>query len=338
MEHPAMIVPMIVRRSLAALVCLFVAGAAQAQTQTKVTFGTDWLAEAEHGGFYQALATGLYKKHGLDVTIRMGGPQNNPPQQIAAGVVDFQLSSGSFAALAMVQQDIPVVAVAAFFQKDPQVLISHPGAGADTLEAMKGRPVMISAAARTGYWLFLKAKYGFTDDMIRPYAFSMASFLADPKAIQQGFVSSEPYQIEKAGGVKPVVTLLADNGFANYSNVILAQAKTVRERPAVVQAFIDASIEGWASYMKDPSAGNALIRKENPDMTQDVLDNAVKVMREYGIVDSGDSKTLGLGAMTEARWKSMFETMAAAGLYKPDMDFKKAYTLQFVNKRVGMAP
>ena len=318
-------------------VILLMAGSA-VHAQTKVVFGTDWLAEAEHGGFYQALAAGMYKKHGLDVTIRMGGPQNNPPQQIAAGVVDFQLSSGSFAALAMAQQDIPVLAVAAFFQKDPQVLISHPGTGADTLEAMKGRPVMISAAARTGYWLFLKAKFGFTDEMIRPYAFSMAPFLADPRAIQQGFVSSEPYQIEKAGGVKPVVTLLADHGFANYSDVILVQAKTVKEHPETVRAFIEASIEGWAAYMKDPSMGNALIRKENPDMTQDVLDNAVKVMREYGIVDSGDSKTLGLGAMSDARWKSMFDTMAAAGLYKADMDYRRAYTLQFVNKKVGVAP
>ena len=322
--------------ALVALVLLMAGSAVHAQT--KVVFGTDWLAEAEHGGFYQALAAGMYKKHGLDVTIRMGGPQNNPPQQIAAGVVDFQLSSGSFAALAMAQQDIPVLAVAAFFQKDPQVLISHPGTGADTLEAMKGRPVMISAAARTGYWLFLKAKFGFTDEMIRPYAFSMAPFLADPKAIQQGFVSSEPYQIEKAGGVKPVVTLLADHGFANYSDVILVQAKTVKDHPETVRAFIEASIEGWAAYMKDPSMGNALIRKENPDMTQDVLDNAVKVMREYGIVDSGDSKTLGLGAMSDARWKSMFDTMAAAGLYKTDMDYRRAYTLQFVNKKVGVAP
>ncbi len=323
-------------RSLFAAAALLVLGTASAMAQTKVTFGTDWLAEAEHGGFYQALATGLYKKHGLDVTIRMGGPQNNPPQQIAAGVVDFQMSSGSFAALSMAQQDIPVVAVAAFFQKDPQVLISHPGAGNDTLAAMKGKPIMISTAARQQFWLFLKAKFGFTDEQVRPYAFSLAPFLSDPKAIQQGFVSSEPYQIEKATGTKPVVNLLADSGFANYSNLVLVQSKLVRDKPDIVRAFVEASIEGWRDYMKDPAAGNALIRKDNPDMTQDVLDAAVKTMREYGIVDSGDAKSLGLGAMTEERWKSMFDTMAAAGLYKPDLDFHRAFTVQFVNKRYGM--
>ncbi len=308
-----------------------------AMAQTKIVFGTDWLAEAEHGGFYQALANGTYKAHGLDVTIKMGGPQTNPPQQIATGLVDFQLSSGSFGAMAMAQQTIPVVAVAAFFQKDPQVLISHPGTGADTLAEMKGRPIMISAATRAGSWLFLKAKYGFTDDQIRPYNFSSAPFLADKTAIQQGLVSSEPYEIQKASGIKPVVNLLADNGYDSYSDVILTQTRTVRERPEVVKAFIEASIEGWRSYMENPAPGNALIRKENPDISQDVLDNSLAVMRQYGIVDSGDSLTLGLGAMTDAKWKGFFDTMARAGLYKPDLDYHKAYTLQFVDQKYGLA-
>jgi NitT/TauT family transport system substrate-binding protein len=306
--------------------------------QTRLTFGTDWLAEAEHGGFYQALALGFYKKHGLDVTIRMGGPQANPPQAIATGIVDFQMSSGSFAALNMAQQDIPVVAVAAFFQKDPQVLISHPGTGSDTLAEMKGKPIMISAAARSGYWLFLKAKYGFTDTQIRPYAFSMAPFLADKTAIQQGFVTSEPYQIERMSGVKPVVNLLADNGYTSYSNIVLTQSRTVAEHPEIVSAFIEASIEGWNSYIHgDPKPGNDLILRDNKEMTQDTIDGAIRLMKQYGIVDSGDSLTLGIGAMTDARWQSFFKTMALAGLYKPDLDYKKAYTLQFVDAKYGMA-
>ena len=309
-----------------------------AQTLTKITFGTDWLAEAEHGGFYQALATGLYKKHGLDVTIRMGGPQNNPAQQVAAGVVDLQLSSGSFAALAMVEQDIPVTAVAAFFQKDPQVLIAHPGAGSDTLAAMKGKPIMISAAARNGYWLFLKAKYGFTDDMARPYAFSIAPFLNDPAAIMQGFVSSEPYEVERATGAKPVVLLLADAGFSNYSNVILTRSATVKDHPDTVRAFIEASIEGWRDYLANPAPGNALIRQSNPDMTQGLLDNGVAAIKQYGLVDSGDAKTLGIGAMTDARWKSLFETLVGAGIYQPGMDYHRAYTLDFVDRKYGLEP
>ncbi len=326
--------PAIARLAYFALAVL-AAGAARAQTP--VVFGTDWMAEAEHGGFYQAVALGFYKKHGLDVTIKMGGPQANPPQAIAAGVVDFQMSSGSFGSLNMAQQDIPVTAVAAFFQKDPQVLISHPGAGFDTLADMKGHSIMISAAARNGYWLFLKAKFGFTDSQIRPYNFSMAPFLADKTAIQQGFISSEPYQIERVSGEKPVIHLLADSGYASYSNLVLTQTKTVQQRPDLVRAFVQASTEGWYSYLYgDPSPGNALIRQANKDMTQDNIDSAIKVMKEYGIADSGDSLTLGLGAMTDARWKSFFDTAVSVGLYKPDLDYRKAFTTAFVNQKYGM--
>ncbi len=308
-----------------------------ASAQTKVTFGTDWLAEAEHGGFYQALAMGFYRKHGLDVTIRMGGPGTNSEQLVAAGVTDFQLSSGGFGALNVVAQDIPVVAVAAYFQKDPQVLIAHPGAGNDTLAAMKGKPIMVSAGARSGYWLFLKAQFDFSDTQIRPYNYSSAPFLADKNAIQQGFVSSEPYQIERLSGQKPVVHLLADAGFSNYSTVIMVTRKQVEARPEVVRAFIEASTEGWYSYLfGDPAPGDRLIRQANKDMPQDVLDNARATMQHYGIVDSGDSLTLGIGAMTETRWGGFFETMTRAGLYRADMPWRKAFVLDFVNQGHGL--
>ncbi len=309
-----------------------------AQPLTKVTFGTDWLAEAEHGGFYEALAMGLYKQRGLDVTIKMGGPQTNGNAAIATGQVDFMLSSGSFAALSMVEQSIPVIAVAAFFQKDPQVMITHPGMGLDTMAQLKGHPIMISAGARSGLWLFLKAKFGYTDDQIRPYNFSMAPFLLDKNLVMEGFLSSEPFQIEKQAGFKPVVNLLADNGFDNYSDVILTQTKTVQNRPEIVRAFVEASAEGWYHYMYgDPAPGNALIRAANKDMTQEIIDNGIKVMREHGIVDSGDSLTLGIGAMSEARWAHFLDTMTQAGVYPKGLDARRAYTLEFVNKGVGMA-
>ncbi len=329
--------PHSLRRLGLAGILLGLTAALPAAAQTKIVFGTDWMAEAEHGGFYQALAMGFYKKHGLDVTIKMGGPQANPPQAVATGVVDFQMSSGSFGVLNMAQQDIPVVAIASFFQKDPQVLISHPGAGLDTLAQMKGKPIMISSAARNGYWLFLRGKLGFTDDQIRPYNFQMAPFLADKQAIQQGFVSAEPYQIERVTKEKPVINLLADNGYASYSNLVLTQSKMVKDRPDIARAFIEASIEGWYSYMYgDPTPGNDLIRQANKDMTPDNLANAIKVMKDYGIVDSGDSLTSGIGAMTDARWKSFFDTMVSAGLYKPELDYHRAFVTTFVDQKYGM--
>jgi NitT/TauT family transport system substrate-binding protein len=319
-----------------ALVILVTAPVRPAAAQDKLTFGTNWKAQAEHGGFYQAVAAGIYKKYGLDVTIRMGGPQVNHPQLLAAGAIDFNMGSSSFSALNYAKNDIPMVTVAAIFQKDPQVLISHPGQGNDTVAAMKGKPILIASGGRATYWNFLRAKFGFTDDQVRPYTFNMAPFLADPSTIQQGYVTSEPYKIEKAG-VKPLVHLLADLGYQSYSSTIEASWKLARDKPVLVQRFVDASIEGWYSYLYgDPGPANALIKKDNPEMTDDQIAYSIATLKTYGIVDSGDAKTLGIGAMTDARWKGFTAQMIEMGLYPRDLDLGKVYTLQFVNKKVGM--
>jgi NitT/TauT family transport system substrate-binding protein len=326
-------------RNLPAALLLLVAAAlgGRAGAET-VTFGTDWKAEAEHGGYYQAIATGIYKKYGLDVTLRQGGPQVNHAQLLAAGVLDFNVASNSFAPLNFAQQNIPMVAVAALFQKDPSVLIAHPGEGNDSLAALKGKPIMISGDTRTGAWLFLKQKFGYTDDQIRPYNFSVAPFLADKKAIQQGYLSSEPFTIEKEG-VKPVVMLIADAGYASYGSILQTSVKTTREKPDLVQRFVNASIEGWYSYLYgDPAPGNALIKKDNPEMNDALIAYGIAKIKEYGIVDSSDSKQFGIGAMTDARWQEFYDTMSKAGLYPAGMDYKKAYTLQFVDQKAGMKP
>jgi NitT/TauT family transport system substrate-binding protein len=324
------------RVALAALATAFaVAGMAWADT---VSFGTDWKAEAEHGGYYQAIAAGIYKKYGLDVNLRQGGPQVNHAQLLAAGVLDFNLAPNSFGPLNYAQQNIPMVAVAALFQKDPSVLIAHPGVGNDGFAQLTGKPIMISGDTRTGSWLFLKQKFGYTDSQIRPYNFSVAPFLADPKAVQQGYLSSEPYTIEQQG-VKPVVLLIADAGYASYASVIQTSQKLAHDNPDLVQRFVNASIEGWYSYLNgDPAPGNALIKKDNPEMTDALLAYAIAKIKEYGIADSGDAKKDGIGAMTDARWHEFFDTMVKAGLYPADLDYKKAFTLQFVDKKVGMNP
>jgi NitT/TauT family transport system substrate-binding protein len=308
--------------------------AAAAET---VNFGTDWKAEAEHGGYYQAIATGIYKRYGLDVHLRPGGPQVNHSQLLAAGALDFNIASNSFVPLNYVQQNIPMVAVAAMFQKDPSVLIAHPGQGSDSLAALKGKPIMIGSDTRVTAWQFLKQKFGYTDDQIRPYAFSVAPFLADPHAIQQGYLASEPFTIAKAGA-KPVVMLLADAGYSSYGALIETSQKLVREKPDLVQRFIDASIEGWYSYLYgDPGPANELIKRDNPEMTDELLAYARETMKQNGIIDSGDAKKDGIGAMTEERWRDFFETMVKAGIYPSGLDFHRAFTLQFVNKKVGMA-
>jgi NitT/TauT family transport system substrate-binding protein len=311
--------------------------AGTAQPLDEVTFGTNWKAQAEHGGFYQAVADGIYEKYGLDVTIRPGGPQVNHSQLLAAGKIDFNMGGGLFNAFNYVQNDIPMVVVAASFQKDPQILMAHPDQGFETLADLKGHPILISQDARTGYWEWLKRAYGFTDDQIRPYTFNPAPFLADKSAIQQGYVTSEPFAIEREGGFTPQIFLLADFGYSPYATTIETSWQLVEENPDLVQRFVDASMEGWYSYLYgDPSPANALIRQDNPEMTDEQIAYSIEKMKEYGIVDSGEALELGIGAMTDERWQNFFQFAADAGLYPQDLDLSRAYTTQFVNNKVGM--
>jgi|SRR5580658_10456923 NitT/TauT family transport system substrate-binding protein len=311
-------------------------GAVAARAEDKVSFGTDWKAEAEHGGYYQAIAAGIYRRHGIEVSLRQGGPQVNQAALLAAGRLDFSEAPNSFIPLNFVEENIPMVAVAAMFQKDPSVLIAHKGVGNDSLDALKGKPIMIGADTRIGWWLFLKAKFGYSDNQIRPYTFNVAPFLVDKQAVQQGYLTSEPFIIEQQGE-EPLVFLMADAGYSSYGSVIATSRRMVEEKPDLVRRFIDASIEGWYSYLYgDASPGNALIKRDNPEMTDALLAYAAAKMRQYGIVDSGDAEKNGLGAMSDARWQDFYRLMAAEGLYRGDLDYHRAYVLDFVNKRVGM--
>ncbi|MEH2324307.1 MAG: ABC transporter substrate-binding protein [Nostoc sp.] len=301
----------------------------------KVTFGTNWIAEAEHGGFYQAIATGIYKDYGLDVTIKMGGPQvPSGTQLLMGGAVDFFMGYGIDAVNA-IAQGIPKITVAAIFQKDPQCLIAHPNPAIKTLTDLKGKPIYVSASANITYWPVLKAKYGFTDDQKRPYNFNPAPFLTDKNSVQQGYITSEPFAIEKQGGFKPVVFLLADYGYQTYATTIETKKELVEKNPDLVQRFVDASIKGWYSYLKNPQPGNQLIKKENPEMTDEQINYGIQKLKEYGIIVSGTAEKQGIGAMSEERWKSFFESMVNVGIYKANVNYKDAFTLQFVNKGVA---
>ncbi len=317
------------------LATIVAASAAHAQP-VKLTMQTNWRAQAEHGGYYQAVATGIYAKHGLDVTLKPGGPQINNPQLLAASAIDFSMGSDSFNGLNFVKNNIPLVVVGSMFQKDPRVLLAHPGQGNDSLAALKGKPILIASASRNNYWQFLRAKYGYTDDQIRAYTFNMAPFLADKAAIQQGFLTSEPLKMQQAG-IQPVIHLLADNGYVSYATTLETRLQLIQEKPDVVQRFVNATIEGWYSYIYgDRTAANALIQKDNPEMSDEQLAYSHAKMKEYGIVDSGDALKVGIGAMTAARWREFADSMIKAGVYPADLDVSKAYTLQFVNKGHGM--
>jgi NitT/TauT family transport system substrate-binding protein len=311
---------------------------AEAEQRAKLSYGTNWLAEAEHGGFYQAVADGTYAKYGLDVTIVQGGPNINGRLLMSAGKMDCFMDSDMISAMDAVIQNIPTVVVAGMFQKDPQVLISHPGEGFETFESLKNAHVIyVARSSLSGFYRWLESRWGFTEDNVAPYNFNPGPFLADKKSVQQGYATSEPFAIEKASGMRPNVFLFADHGFDTVSTTIECRRDFVDRNPDVVQRFVDASAIGWYHYLYGENhAANELIKKDNPEMTDEQIAFSIARLKEYGIADSGESLKNGIGAMSDERMKSFYDQMAKAGVLPQGLDYKKSYTLQFVNKGVGL--
>jgi NitT/TauT family transport system substrate-binding protein len=312
-------------------------GAGPAFALDKVTFGTNWLADAEHGGYYQALVDGTYAKYGLDVTIMQGGPQSNGGMLLVAGKIEFYMGGDTIGDFLSVEQGVPTIAVAADFQKNPQIFMSHPGVGLDKWTDLPKATAFVSNGALNTFYAWMRLAYGFTDENVKPYNYNSAPFIADKHSIQQGYLTAEPFEVEKQGGFKPNIFLLSDYGYSTYSTLIETRRDLVEKRPDLVQRFVDASAIGWYHYLYgDNKKANEMIKKENPEMTDEQLAFSIGKLKEYGIVDSGDTLKLGIGAMTDERWKNFFDTMVKVGIVKGTTDYKKAYTLQFVNKGVGL--
>jgi NitT/TauT family transport system substrate-binding protein len=303
----------------------------------KVTFGTNWLAEAEHGGYYQAVVDGTYAKYGLDVTILQGGPQANNGLLLASGKIEFYMGGNMILGLSAVEQDLPIIIVAADFQKDPQIFMSHPGVGLDKWTDLPKATAFVGKEGLASFYAWMTSAYGFKEENVKPYNFNAAPFIADKNSIQQGYLTAEPYAVEKQGGFKPNIFLLADQGYSTYATTIETRPELVAKSPDLVQRFVDASAVGWYHYLYgDNARANAAIKKDNPDISDEQIAFSTAKMKEYGLVDSGDTLKLGIGAMTDARMKDFYDQMVKAGVVKAGLDYKKAYTLQFVDKGVGL--
>jgi NitT/TauT family transport system substrate-binding protein len=303
----------------------------------KVSFGTNWVAEAEHGGFFQAVADGTYKAYGLNVTIVPGGPNDNNRLLLIAGKLDFFMAANTLMSFDAVANNVPVVTIAAMFQKDPQVLLTHPESKITKLDELKPLTLFVSKEGISSYFQWLKSEYGFSEEKVRPYTFNPQPFIANKQSAMQGYVTSEPFAIEKSAAFKPGIILLADYGFNTYSTLIETRSEIIDKKPDLVQRFVDASIVGWYHYLYgDNAPANEMIKKLNPEMTDELLAFSVARMKEYGIVDSGDSLHDGIGAMTDTRMASFFDKMVRAHVVRSDIDYRKAYTLRFINKGVGL--
>ncbi len=318
-------------RSIAAVLgaaasALFVSGGAMAQE--KLTYMTNWYAQAEHGGFYQAVATGIYKKYGLDVTIRMGGPQVNIMQMMGAGQTDCIMGSSDLQIMVARSNGLPVVTLAASFQKDPQVFIAHEDV--KSFEDMKGKTILIASSARQGYWLWLKSKFGLKDEQTKPYTFNIQPFVADKNTVQQGYLTSEPFAVQKAG-VKANTFLFADHGWPSYSTTISCMEDTVKNRPKAMEAFVKGTMEGWKSFLADPAPAAALIKKDNPNMTDEQLAYSVAKLKEMGIVTGGGATKSGIGSIDMERAKANYSFLVDNKLIDAGkVKLEDAYRLQFI--------
>src|SRR5882724_750313 len=332
--------PALLPRALTVVLVAMVMAVSPARAEAtldKVSFGTNWVAEAEHGGVFQALADGTDQKFGLDVTIVPGGPNDNNRMLLIAGKLDFFMAANTLMSFDAVANKVPVVTVAAIFQKDPQVLLTHPESKVARLEDLKPLTLFVSKEGISSYFQWLKSEYGFSEEKVRPYTFNPQPFIANKQSAMQGYVTSEPYAVEKSAGFKPGIILLADYGFNTYSTLIETRGDLVDKKPDLVQRFVDASLIGWYNYLyRDNTAANAMIKKLNPEMTDALIAFSIARMKEYGIIDSGDALRDGIGAMTDARMASFFDKMVRAHVVRSDIDYRKAYTLRFINKGVGL--
>ena len=222
-------------KAIALLASTVLAGPALAAGHlTEVSFGTNWVAQAEHGGFYQSVADGTYEACGLSVTILPGGPQVNNRALMLAGRIDFHMGGDLLQAFNAVKEGIPVVSVAAIFQKHPQVILAHPGK-AESFEDLKDLTLLIGDNGFQSYYQWMMAAYGFTPEQRQPYTFNPAPFLANTEIGMQGYLSSEPYLVEKEGGFTPEVFLIADAGYSTYATSIETMAPTIANQPDVVK-------------------------------------------------------------------------------------------------------
>lgn len=326
----------ILKSIMFATLAAFAAGGVSAMENMKVSFGTNWLAQAEHGGFYQSVADGTYAECGLDVTIVPGGPQVNNRALMLANKMEFHMGGDLLQAFNAVKEGIPVVAVAAIFQKHPQVILAHPGK-ASSFEDLKNLTLLIGDNGFASFYQWMMAEYGFTAEQRQPYTFNPAPFLADENLGMQGYLSSEPYVVQKEGGFTPEVFLIADAGYSTYATTIESMADFIEENPEAVQCFVDGSIKGWYNYLYgDPSAANVLIKQDNPEMTDDKIAYAIDRMLAVGIVDSGDALELGIGAITAGKVEDFYKKVQAAGVFQDEIDWQLAFTTEFANKKVGM--
>lgn len=302
------------------------------QAAEKFVYGLSWVPEAEHCGFFQAKARGYYEAAGLDVELFPGGPAVNMPQLVAAGRLDAAMGT-ALTTLTMRANDIAGTTIGAFLQKNPQTLVAHADPALQKLEDLKTRKISVANFSRTQFWVWLKMKYGFDDSQLRPYTYNPSAFVADPAMVQQGYITEDEFFLGKALGAAPKTFLLADYGYPDYATTVFTMDSVIEKRRDVLAKFMQVSTKGWAECMRgDPMPAFELIKSMAPEQSIELSQFKVAQMKKLNLVEGGDAAKLGIGAMTDDKWKELYDVMSAGGAFAKSFDYHKAYTLEFVNK------
>jgi NitT/TauT family transport system substrate-binding protein len=291
---------------------------------TPITLQTDWYPQPEMGGFYQAQMQGLYKQAGLEVTIAPGGPTIVGEQMVATNAAQFSMGS-SDKVLTSVSQGIPLVAVAATMQQDPQALMVHAGSSVKTFADLEGHT--IAAKPGSTWFQYLLKKFALKNVREIPATYSVANFLEDPSYIQQAFVTSEPYFAEKGGA--PVRTMLiSSTGYQPY-RVIFTSRRFMMEHPDVVQRFVDASMAGWKAYLADPAMVDGELQKLNPALNADQMRFSVETLKARHFVDGDGTPDSHLGHFTRERWETLYQQLVDLKVITHPYDPSTAYVTRF---------
>jgi NitT/TauT family transport system substrate-binding protein len=304
-----------------------------ARAATKNRVMTKWFAEAEHGGLYHAAAADLYDKAGLDVELKPGGFGLNGIQMMAGGELDITMSY-DMAILSSYEKGVPVKAIFTCFQFDLIGIMTRPDV--NSLAELKGRKVYFSQSGFVTYWPWLKKKYGFTDDMAGPKGQNLQTFMSDPTSAVAGYITSEPYIAEQQK-MPTKFFLFADEGYPSYSNTMVTNDTFIENNREAVATFTRVSVEGLKAYMQDPTIGNELIKKLNPKMDDGQINFGLAKMREVKAIEAGDAATMGIGIITEERWKKTRDFLVEANLLKADTDYKQSMTTEFI-KNINVLP
>jgi NitT/TauT family transport system substrate-binding protein len=313
---------------------LVAAGTTSVAAADKMTFMMSWKAQAEHGGYFHALAKGYYSACGVDLTIRQGGPGIDPAQLLAGGAIDFSVAPFIDTVLLLNQAGFPARALMGTFQRSAQILMTHAGNGIETLEDMRGKPIMIAAISRKTFWPFFRDKYGWDDSQIRAYTGQLATFFADKNAVQQGFITNEPFLVRRQTGTAPKTFVLADYGYLTYGSIVVTSQATIDRNPKAVECLVQSAVRGWNEYLVDPKTAFEVIKKEEPQNTDDLMAYAYQTIKDARLVQTAETERAGLGSMTDERWKTHYEMLVSKDLIKP-MDYKAAIDQRFLPKRAG---